>query len=44
VGIYGMNFQNMPELGWSYGYPFALGLMAASAAVLFLVLKRKGWL
>ena len=29
AGIYGMNFKHMPELDWTYGYPFALGLMAA---------------
>jgi magnesium transporter len=44
AGIYGMNFESMPELAWPFGYPFALGLMAASAAALFLVFKRKGWL
>lgn len=30
AGIYGMNFRHMPELGWAFGYPFALGLMAGS--------------
>ena len=44
AGIYGMNFQRMPELGWSGGYPFAIGLMAASAAGLYVVFRRKGWL
>ena len=29
-GIYGMNFTNMPELHWRYGYPYALGLMAVT--------------
>jgi magnesium transporter len=43
-GIYGMNFHNMPELSWEYGYGYALGLMAAIAAGLLLFLRRKGWL
>jgi magnesium transporter len=42
--IYGMNFQNMPELGWTYGYPWALGLMVISALLPWLYFKRKGWL
>lgn len=42
--IYGMNFDQMPELHWSMGYPFALGLMASSAVVLYLVFKKNRWL
>jgi magnesium transporter len=42
--IYGMNFQNMPELRWHLGYPFALLLMAASSAVVYVISKRAGWL
>ncbi len=42
--IYGMNFENMPELSWTYGYPFALVLMALVAIVLFLIFKSRGWL
>jgi len=42
--IYGMNFDYMPELDWLLGYPFALFLMALSAAVPFLWFKFKGWL
>jgi magnesium transporter len=42
--IYGMNFRFMPELQWAWGYPFALGLMAASSLVLFIVFKKRGWL
>jgi magnesium transporter len=42
--IYGMNFRFMPELDWAWGYPFALGLMAASSIVLYVVFKRRGWL
>ncbi|MCJ7832608.1 MAG: hypothetical protein MUP92_04075, partial [Actinobacteria bacterium] len=44
AGIYGMNFRNMPELGWGLGYPGALALMIASAGVLFYVFKRREWL
>lgn len=42
--IYGMNFANMPELGWVWGYPFALGLMVVVSVGLFLVFKARGWL
>ncbi|MHC1562224.1 magnesium/cobalt transporter CorA [Actinomycetospora sp. C-140] len=42
--IYGMNFEHMPELGWVYGYPFALGLMVLTAVVLYLVFRKRGWL
>jgi magnesium transporter len=42
--IYGMNFRRMPELQWYYGYPFALALMAAVCATLYLAFKRRGWL
>jgi magnesium transporter len=44
AGIYGMNFDIMPELGWGMGYPLALGLMAVSAGLLYRGFKRKGWL
>jgi len=44
ASIYGMNFQNMPELDWLLGYPFALCLMVVSAALPFLYFKRRGWL
>ncbi len=50
AGLYGMNFSrersewNMPELWWTYGYPFALGLMAAVAAGMLVYFWRKGWL
>jgi magnesium transporter len=50
AGLYGMNFSsdsspwNMPELHWYWGYPFALGLMAAVAAGLLIFFRRKGWL
>jgi magnesium transporter len=44
AGIYGMNFQHMPELRWYLGYPFALGSMAIATGGLYLVFKRRGWL
>lgn len=44
AGIYGMNFDHMPELKWLFGYPWALGLMLASAVVPLWVLKRRGWI
>jgi magnesium transporter len=44
AGIYGMNFHNMPELGWKYGYPGVLALMLASAVVLYRFFRRAGWL
>lgn len=42
--IYGMNFQHMPELNLTYGYPVAIFLMFFSALIPFLYFKRKGWL
>jgi magnesium transporter len=44
ASIYGMNFAHMPELGWAYGYPTALVLMAVAAVVPYLWFKREGWL
>jgi magnesium transporter len=44
AGVYGMNFKAMPELDWGLGYPYALGLMVASAIVLYVLFKRRGWL
>ncbi|HET9359210.1 MAG TPA: magnesium/cobalt transporter CorA [Vicinamibacterales bacterium] len=44
AGIYGMNFRNMPELGWSYGYYASIGVMAAASAGLYVGFKRSGWL
>lgn len=42
--IYGMNFEDMPELGWSFGYPFAIGLMGVVCVSLYLIFKRRDWL
>ena len=44
AGIYGMNFVHMPELEWTFGYPFALGLMAVSASLLYLAFKKRDWI
>lgn len=44
AGIYGMNFQHMPELGWKYGYLWALGLMAAATLLGYRYFKKKDWL
>ena len=44
ASIYGMNFKYMPELQWEWGYPFAIGLMVASALVFYVYFRRKGWL
>ena len=44
ASVYGMNFANMPELGWRYGYAYGLALMVASVAAPFLYFRRKGWL
>jgi magnesium transporter len=44
ASIYGMNFNRMPELGWVYGYPMALGLMVISAGATWAYFKWRGWL
>ncbi|MGH9165878.1 MAG: CorA family divalent cation transporter [Acidimicrobiales bacterium] len=44
AGIYGMNFEHMPELDWLYGYPFALGLMLALTLLGYRYFKRRDWL
>ncbi len=44
AGVYGMNFQDMPELSWAYGYPYALGLMLGSSLLLYRMFKRNHWL
>ncbi|RDI24880.1 magnesium transporter [Rhodococcus sp. AG1013] len=42
--VYGMNFDNMPELHWAGGYPFALMLMVLTCTGLYTIFKRRGWL
>ena len=44
AGIYGMNFEHMPELGWRYGYPAVLLLIAAVCLTLYVKFRRSGWL
>lgn len=44
ASIYGMNFEFMPELGWRFGYAWALGIMVLSAVLPYLFFKKKGWL
>ena len=44
AGIYGMNFDHMPELRWTFGYPLALGLMALVTGTLYYKFKKSGWL
>ena len=44
VGVWGMNFQHMPELSWMEGYPLSLVLMVVSAVGPYIWFKRKGWL
>jgi magnesium transporter len=39
-----MNFDHMPELHWDLGYPMAIVLMAATAAAMYAIFKKKGWL
>lgn len=41
---YGMNFEFMPELQWTLGYPYAIGLMILAGLAPYLYFKRKGWL
>jgi magnesium transporter len=44
AGIYGMNFEDMPELEWSFGYPLALALIALACVGLYWRFRRSGWL
>jgi magnesium transporter len=44
AGVYGMNFDDIPELHWAFGYPFALLLMVASMTGLWVFFKKSGWL
>ncbi|NVM96341.1 magnesium/cobalt transporter CorA [Arthrobacter wenxiniae] len=44
AGVYGMNFHNMPELAWPWGYPMAIGLMVLIGAAMYVIFKRKTWL
>ena len=44
AGIWGMNFEVMPELKWTYGYPMALGIIGLTAAFLYWRFRKRGWL
>ena len=44
AGVYGMNFEHMPELKWTFGYPLSIALMAAIDAFLFTRFRKAGWL
>jgi magnesium transporter len=44
AGVYGMNFEHMPELGWRYGYFVVLGLMIISIIIMLMWFRRKKWL
>ncbi len=44
AGIYGMNFDHMPELHWLYGYPMALIIMLMSGVLPWLYMRRRGWI
>lgn len=44
TGIYGMNFTNMPELQWKYGYPIVIGIMIVVSFGLYIFMRKKKWL
>src|SRR6187200_2554424 len=44
AGIYGMNFRNMPELNWAYGYQTSIAVMVGACVALYAGFKRSGWL
>jgi magnesium transporter len=44
VGVYGMNFQHMPELEWQYGYALAWAIMLTVAGGLLWYFQRSGWI
>ena len=44
AGIYGMNFQDMPELKWHYGYPASLLVMLGIDVYLYFLFKKSAWL
>ena len=44
VGVYGMNFDHMPELHWRYGYYAVMGAMLLISLVMLVLFRRKGWL
>ncbi|GGI99552.1 magnesium/cobalt transporter CorA [Paenibacillus hunanensis] len=44
TGIYGMNFENMPELKWHFGYPMVIGIMIALGLTMFFTFRKKDWI
>jgi magnesium transporter len=44
AGIYGMNFENMPELKWQYGYFGVIGIMLVIAVLMVRLFRRRRWL
>lgn len=44
AGVYGMNFHNMPELGWRWGYPLALVMMVGLGVAMYLFFRHRKWL
>jgi magnesium Mg(2+) and cobalt Co(2+) transport protein (corA) len=44
ASMYGMNFTNMPELDWQWGYPFSIGLMIVFTLIVLLIFRLKKWL
>jgi len=44
ASVYGMNFKQMPELDWAFGYPMAIGIMAAINTYLWVRFRKAGWL
>jgi len=44
AGVYGMNFEHMPELKWAWGYPLVMGVMAVIDVYLFYRFRKSGWL
>jgi magnesium transporter len=44
VGVYGMNFKIIPELSWTYGYPYCLALIVVTTLIPLIWFKVKGWM
>jgi magnesium transporter len=44
AGLYGMNFEHMPELEWTYGYPLVIAVIAVVCVSLYAYFRRVGWL
>jgi len=44
TSLYGMNFKNMPELQWEYGYFGVIGVVMVTAVTMLLYFRRRGWI